>query len=76
MSTKKGIIMKKKYTVLDRPKRFLAHLLRPNIIQSPNSTFGIIAHNVPPRLKGGARSKETGSNEPQRLSCTLCTFQQ
>ncbi len=47
--------------------RFLAHLLRPNIIQSPNSTFGIIAHNVPPCLKGGARSKETGSNEPQRL---------
>jgi hypothetical protein len=46
------------HTVLDRPKGLSAHLLRPNTFQSPNSTFGIIVHNLPPLREGGARSKQ------------------
>jgi hypothetical protein len=64
------------HVVLDLPKGFLTHPLRPNITPSPNPTFGIIAHNIPPLLKGGCTKQRDRFNEPQRLSCTLCTFPQ
>ena len=54
--------------VLDRPKGSLAHLLRPNTIQSPNATFGKLTCNTPLSYKGVHGVSETGSNEPQRLS--------
>jgi hypothetical protein len=62
--------------VLDRPKGLRAHLLRPNTFQSPNSTFGIIAHNLPPLRKGVHEANETGSNEPQRLFARSARFPQ
>jgi len=55
-------------TVLDRPKGPLAHLLRPNTIQSPYTTFGNITCDTPLSHKGVHGASETGSNEPQRLS--------
>jgi len=55
-------------TVLDRPKGPLTHLLRPNTIQSPNTTFGNITCDTPLSHKGVHGASETGSNEPQRLS--------
>ena len=54
--------------VLDRPKGPLAHLLRPNTIQSPNTTFGNITCDTPLSHKGVHGANETGSNEPQCLS--------
>jgi len=53
---------------MDRPKGPLAHLLRPNTSQSPNTTFGNISRDTSLSHKGGARSERAGSNEPQRLS--------
>jgi len=43
--------------VLDRPKGPLVHLLRPNTIQSPNTTFDNITCDTPFSHKGDARSK-------------------
>jgi len=54
-------------TVLDRPKGVLAHLLRPNATQSPNTTFGNITCGTPFPAKGVHEASETGSSEPQRL---------
>ena len=54
--------------VLNRPKGPLAHLLRSNAIQSPNTTFGNITCDTPLSQKGVHGASETGSNEPQRLS--------
>jgi len=54
--------------VLDRPKGPLAHLLRPNTIQNPNTMFGNITCDTPLFHKGVHGASETGSNEPQRLS--------
>jgi hypothetical protein len=55
--------------VMDRPKGSLAHLLRSNTIQSPNSTFGYFTCDTPLLREGGVHgASDTGSNEPQRLS--------
>jgi hypothetical protein len=48
-------------------KRIIGPLLRPNTIQSPNFTFGVIACNIPFLCEGVHKANETGSNEPQRL---------
>jgi len=37
-------------SVLNRPKGLLAHLLRPNTIWSPNTTFGNLTCGTPPTL--------------------------
>jgi len=54
-------------TVLDWPKGVLAHLLGPNTVQSPNTTFGNITCDTPFPREGGHRANETGSSRPQRL---------
>jgi len=43
--------------VMDRPKGPLAHLLRPNTIQSPNTMFDNITCDTPLSHKGGAQSE-------------------
>ena len=53
---------------MDRTKGVLAHLLRPNTIQSPNTTFDSITCNTPLPHEGVRGASRTGSNEPQRLS--------
>jgi hypothetical protein len=50
----------------------LTHLLRPNITQSPNSTFGIIAHNIPPLLKGVHEAKRPVQTNPN-VSLARCS---
>lgn len=54
------------YLVLDRSKGPLVHLLRPNTIRSPNTTFGKFTCNTPPSRKGGctelARLVQTNDN--------------
>jgi hypothetical protein len=57
-------------------KRILGPLLRPNTIQSPNFTFGIIACNIPSLREGGARSKRDRFKQTLTSLCTFCTFPQ
>lgn len=54
--------------VLDRPKGYLTHLLRPNTskAQTPRLATLFATHPFPARGVHGA--SEIGSNEPQRLS--------
>jgi len=59
--------------VLDRPKGSLAHLLRPNTIQSLNTTFGNITWDTPFPREGGARSKQ---DRLKRAPTSLYTFPQ
>lgn len=58
--------------VLDRPKGYLTHLLRPNTskAQTPRLATLFATHPFPARGVHGA--SEIGSNEPQRLSACSC----
>jgi len=57
--------------VMHRPKGTLAHLLRPNTIQSPNTTFGNITCDTSLSCEGGARSEQ---DRFKQAPTSLCTF--